>query len=166
MALVFLQLLWPVVWSVSSGCLLWYEAQAVYCLADGTLKRESVTLMGKQKWCVFAVLQKYCTNANEVCPTTCLSVWLQIRKKYFWVGPRVPIGPARPKASGNLGRPVALQIGLEATGPGPRPGPGRPIRILTICPHLAPRTMLQRWGGAKGMVPEMLVLDDYYFLGL
>jgi len=48
----------------------------------------------------------------------------------FWVSPRVPIGPARPKALENLGRPVALQIGLEAMGPGPRPGPGWPIPIL------------------------------------
>ena len=29
-----------------------------------------------------------------------------------------------------MGRPMTLKIGLEAMGPGPRPGPGRPIPIL------------------------------------
>jgi hypothetical protein len=72
--------------------LLWYEAQTVYCLADGTLKRESITLMGKQKWCVFAVLQKYCRNANKVCPITCLSVWLQTRKNIFGLTLGYPLG--------------------------------------------------------------------------
>jgi hypothetical protein len=40
----------------------------------------------------------------------------------FWVGLTVPIGPTRPKAFVDLGRPIALQTGLEATGPGPGPG--------------------------------------------
>jgi hypothetical protein len=49
----------------------------------------------------------------------------------FWVGPGVPNGPARPQGFLGMGRPMAPEIGLEATGPGPRPGPGRPDPILT-----------------------------------
>lgn len=38
-----------------------------------------VTLMGKQIDNIFAVLQKYCGNANEISLITCLSVWLQTK---------------------------------------------------------------------------------------
>jgi hypothetical protein len=47
----------------------------------------------------------------------------------LWVGLTVPIGLARPNAFSDLGRPMALEIGLEATGPGLTPRPGRPIPI-------------------------------------
>jgi hypothetical protein len=48
----------------------------------------------------------------------------------FWVGPEVPNGPARPQGFFKMGRPMALEIGLKATGPGPRPGLGRPDPIF------------------------------------
>jgi len=56
----------------------------------------------------------------------------------LWVGLTVPIRPARLMAFSDLGRPMALEIGLEATGPGLRPGPGRPIPIPTY--HGTPKS--------------------------
>ena len=67
--------------------------------------------------------------------------------------PIIPVGPMRPPTNDRLGRHVASQIGLEAIGPGPRPGPGRPIPILTSNVFVRGKTKPLR--RALSMVPNL-----------
>lgn len=67
--------------------------------------------------------------------------------------PYVPNGSARPHISDEMGRPMALHIDLGATGPGPRPGPGRPIPILSSAPWF-PRPLRHGWQGLPHLDPK------------